>query len=199
MGKGRQSTRKIARRLNTDSNPVSHMTIYRYFKNCIGASAFKRQKIPRLSAKDIQDRLKFAKKHQSWKVEDWKRVLWSDESPFELYATANRHNDRVWAKTTKDVPPIFAVKFPLKIQVWGLMSRQALSELHIIPQGQTVNSLYYRNEILAKTCRDAINRTPNTGPISERPMLENMSDFIFMQDGAPAHTAKLTQQWCRAI
>ena len=112
-----QSTRKIARRLNTDSNPVSHMTIYRYLKNCIGASAFKRQKIPRLSAKNIQDRLNFANKHQSWKLEDWKRVRWSDESPFELYATANRHNDRVWAKTTKDVPPIFAVKFPLKIQV----------------------------------------------------------------------------------
>ena len=34
MGKGRQSTRNIARRLNTDSNPVFHMTIYRYLKNC---------------------------------------------------------------------------------------------------------------------------------------------------------------------
>ena len=79
----------------------------------------------------------------------------------------------------------------------GTYVTSALSELHIIPQGQTVNSLYYRNELLAKTCRDAINRTPNTGPISERPMLENMSDFIFMQEGAPAHTAKLTQQWCR--
>ena len=173
------------------------MTIYRYLKDSIGASAFKRQKVPRLSAKNIQDRLKFAKKHQDWEIEDWKRVLWSDESPFELYATPNRRNDRVWGKTTKDVPPILSVKFPQKIHVWGLMSHQALSELHIIPQGQTVNSIYYRNEILAKTCRDAINRTANTGPISERPMLENMSDFIFMQDGAPAHTAKLTQEWCR--
>ncbi|KAI6656113.1 hypothetical protein LOD99_1446 [Oopsacas minuta] len=77
------------------------------------------------------------------------------------------------------------------------MSHQALSELHIIPQGQTVNSLYYRDEILAKTCRDAINRTENMGLISEPPMLGNMSDFIFMQDGAPAHTAKMTQKWCR--
>ena len=25
-------------------------------------------------------------------------------------------------------------------------------------------------------------------------MLDNMSDFVFMQDGAPAHTAKLTQE-----
>ncbi|KAI6660736.1 Transposable element Tcb1 transposase [Oopsacas minuta] len=24
-----------------------------------------------------------------------------------------------------------------------------------------------------------------------------MSDFIFMQDGAPAHTTKMTQRWCR--
>ena len=27
-------------------------------------------------------------------------------------------------------------------------------------------------------------------------MLQNMSEFYSMQDGAPVHTAKLTQQWC---
>ena len=74
---------------------------------------------------------------------------------------------------------------------------QALSQLHIIPQGQSINGAYYRDEILAKTCKDAIDRTPNTGSILERPMLENMSGYVFMQDGAPAHTAKLTQQWCQ--
>ena len=51
MGKGSQSTRKIARKLNTNSNPVSHMTIYRYLKNCISAAAFKEEKIHRLSEK----------------------------------------------------------------------------------------------------------------------------------------------------
>ncbi|KAI6658922.1 hypothetical protein LOD99_10882 [Oopsacas minuta] len=130
-------------------------------------------------------------------MEDWKKVIWSDESPFELYATPNRDNDRVWAKTTKDVPRILSVKFPLKINVWGLMSHQALSELHIIPQGQTVKSLYYRDEILANTCRDAINRTETMGLISEQPMLGYMSDFIFMQDGSPVHTTKMTLKWCR--
>ena len=105
-----------------------------------------------------------------------KSVLWSDESPFELYATPNRHNDRVWGETTKDVPPILLVKFLQKIHVWGLTSHQALSELHIIPQGQTLNSICYRNEILSKNCGDAINRAANTGPISERPMLEYMSE-----------------------
>ena len=27
--------------------------------------------------------------------------------------------------------------------------------------------------------------------------MENMSDYVFIQDGAPAHKAKLTQQWCQ--
>ena len=45
------------------------------------------------------------------------------------------------------------------------------------------------------TCLDAIERSGQTGGITQRAMLDNMSDFVFMQDGAPAHTAKLTQEW----
>ena len=197
LGKQRKSTRKIAQKLKNKGTPVSHMTIYRHLKDTIGATAFKRQKIPHLSLKNIRDRLDFARKYQQWTVNDWKQVLWSDESPFELFSTPNRHNDRVWAKSTMDVPPLISVKFPTKIHVWGLMSHQALSQLHIIPQGQSINSSYYRNDILEKTCKDAINRTSISTSILERPMLEKMSNFIFMQDGAPAHTAKATQQWCQ--
>ena len=173
------------------------MTVYRHLTSNLGATAFKRQKIPNLTSKNIHDRLVFAKKHQNWIISDWQKVLWTDESPFQLYATPNRQNDRVWARSTHEVPPILQVKFPMKIQVWGLMSHQAISRLHIIPRGQSINGAYYRNEILAKTCKEAIDRTPNTGSVLERPMLENMSDYAFMQDGAPPHTAKLTQQWCQ--
>ena len=28
-------------------------------------------------------------------------------------------------------------------------------------------------------------------------MLPNMSNFIFQQDGAPAHSANKTQDWCK--
>ena len=72
------------------------MSVYRYLKDSIGASAFTRQ------IEEIPNRLNFETKHQDWVPEDWRNVLWSDESPSELYATSNRHNDRVWAKTTKD-------------------------------------------------------------------------------------------------
>ncbi|KAI6653993.1 Transposable element tcb1 transposase [Oopsacas minuta] len=46
------------------------------------------------------------------------------------------------------------------------------------------------------TCLDAISRSSKTGSIVKRSMLLNMSDFLFMQDGVPAHTAKATQEWC---
>ncbi|KAI6661742.1 Transposase-like [Oopsacas minuta] len=197
LGKCRQSTRKLAQRLKNRGNPVSHMCVYRHLTESVGVRSFKRQEIPRLSQKNIQDRLNFARKHQYWTVNDWKKVLWSDESPFKLFATPNNQNNRVWAKNKQDVPSVFSVKFPAKIHVWGMMSHQALSELHIIPQGQSINSAYYINQILAKTCMGAVHRCRNNGSVLERPMLENMSEFIFMQDDAPAHTANATQKWCQ--
>ena len=39
-------------------------------------------------------------------------------------------------------------------------------------------------------------RKRKTGSILKVQMLKNMYKYIFMQDGAPAHTASKTQQWC---
>ncbi|KAI6648720.1 Arylsulfatase B-like [Oopsacas minuta] len=75
------------------------------------------------------------------------------------------------------------------------VTQSAVRTAHCTPK-QTVNGAYYRNEILKKTCLDAIARKAKKGSVIERSMLENMSEFLFMQDGAPAHTANVTQQWC---
>ena len=77
-----------------------------------------------------------------------------------------------------------------------MMSHRAVSDLHIVPPKQTINGCYYRNFILEKTCKDAIERRSENGTILLRSMLSDMSSYIFMQDGAPAHTANLTQSWC---
>ncbi|KAI6652451.1 hypothetical protein LOD99_7465 [Oopsacas minuta] len=59
-----------------------------------------------------------------------------------------------------------------------------------------INGAYYRDNILAKKCSGATNRTANTSSILERPMLADMSDFLYMQDSAPPHNANLAQRWC---
>ena len=81
--------------------------------------------------------------------------------------------------------------------VWGMMSFRAISKLHFIPPKQTVNTAYYIDEILAKSCLDTLHRTQNNGSVLERKMVPNMSKAVFMQDGAPAHTSKMTQGWCK--
>ena len=177
-------------------DPIFHMTIQRHLTNKLNARPYKRPKIPRITEKIKENRLIFAQNHQNWSSDDWKQVLWSDESPFELFHSPNRQNDRVWATGSKNIEPIHQVKFPGKVMVWGMMSHRALSDLHIVPQRQSVNGAYYRDEMLGKTCLDAISRSAQTGSITERTMLRKMSNCLFMQDGATAHTVKAIQQSC---
>ncbi|KAI6649518.1 hypothetical protein LOD99_11883 [Oopsacas minuta] len=93
------------------------------------------------------------------------------------------------------VPHYESVKFPGKLQVWGVMSYRALSELNIIPPGQTVTTEYYIEEILKKTLTSVMHRKSVTGSVLEKKMLPDMSKAIFQQDGASAHTSKKCQEW----
>ena len=101
--------------------PITHTTVRRYLTKSLGANSYKRPKIPKLTNKQKENRLRFAIAHQEWTVDDWKRVMWSDESPFELFPTPNRQNDRVRARNPEDVPPCHQVKFPAKVHVWDMM------------------------------------------------------------------------------
>ena len=91
-------------------------------------------------------------------------------------------------------PPIVKVNSQQKL--WsGHDVVPSPSELHIIPKDRTVNAEYYRDHILSMTCLDVIEHNGQTGGVTQRSMLDNMSDFVFMQGGAPVHAAKLTQEW----
>ncbi|KAI6648390.1 hypothetical protein LOD99_8180 [Oopsacas minuta] len=105
--------------------------------------------------------MEFCQKFSVWPVDDWKCILWTDESPFELFHSSNHQNDRVWCHNSSDVLPQETVKFPQKIMVWDMKSHQALSELPFVPPKRTVNASYYVSEILTKTCKDALNRKQN--------------------------------------
>ena len=120
-------------------------------------------------------------------------------------------NERVWAHSSAEVPAIDTVKQPLKVMVWAMMSHQGLSELHFVPRGQTVTAQYYVEEILKKSAASAmkrkrktgpptqveLQRKRKTGPLTQVELLPKMSEAIFQQDGAPAHHATSTRQWCR--
>ena len=118
-----------------------------------------------------------------------------EESVFKLAQASNPQNDCVWAKDRAKVPPCRREKRPKKGMVWGDTSALGVTELHVVPQKQSVKTEYYMEEILDKALTQAVERTANTGPINQRKMVRNMSTAFFMQDGAPPQTALMTQEF----
>ena len=84
VGKKRQSCRKLSKRMQAKHLQGSKDTINRFLRKDLGMKSFHRRKIPRLTEKHIKDRLAFCKKVKNWTMEQWKQVVFSDESPFEL-------------------------------------------------------------------------------------------------------------------
>lgn len=197
VNKRNQTTRKLAFRLSRSGYFTSKSTVHRYFRKNLGFYPYKLKRKPKLTEKQHEDREKFAKKHEKWTENEWKNVLWSDESFFELNHPPNRQNDRVWAPSAENVPEVEMSKHPPKVQVWGMMTGRALSALHVVPPKTTVNGEYYRENILAEEGLDALNRSSENGSVLEQKLVDDKDEAIFMQDGAPPHTAKATQDWCQ--
>lgn len=195
LGKRRQTTRKLARNLTSRGYPIGRESVRQHLiRNC-GATSFSISTQPALTNGMKKARVKFAREKLTWTIDDWKRVVWSDESFMQLYATPNPRCDRVWAKKKKDVNAAPTVKFPTKIMVCGAFGHMGVSQLHIVEEGQTVNYEYYINKILDKYYVPAMRRNRATGSILERRIINKPSQLIFMQDGATAHTARSTTHY----
>ena len=52
--------------------------------------AVPKKKKPFLSKKHKNERLKFAKEHKDWTMDDWKRVIWSDETKINRFGSDGR-------------------------------------------------------------------------------------------------------------
>ena len=197
VGKRRQSCRKLAGRLSGIGEKCSKNTINRYLSKTLGCKSYKRQKILSLTQKNIDDRFQFSKMARKMSSEDWKNVIFSNESPFPLFWTPNKQVDRVWSRDRGTVEPVETVKKSQGIQVWGAMSGSGLSELHVMPQSFRLNARKYITDILEGHLEPLLERTRSTGPISSQKLVQNKSEVIFQHDGAPAHTAVLTESWLK--
>ena len=173
---------------------MSHTTVHNYLTKNLGAKAFKRRKIPKLTEEHVKKRLLFCKERLNWTIDDWKKVIWNDESPYLLYPDENSKNSVIWAQGTHEVEPIQKMKFSPKVMVWGAMTSTCLSELHIVPQNMSINAEYYQKNILNENLVPMLNRNRSTGPLTVRKCPEKKSEMTFMQDGARCDTAHTTLQ-----
>ena len=96
-------------------------------------------------------------------------------------------NSRVYFLTRNDISEnlrsVQKSQHPKSIMVWAGISSFGKTPLVFIPEGAKINAQVYKDLILEKHVL-AIGLT----------FMKNKA-WLFQQDGAPAHTAKISQDW----
>ena len=98
----------------------------------------------------------------------------------------NSQNNRVWSRGRKrDVDPwcllVQWAKFSPHVMVSAGVCFGGKGRLHFVPEKVKVNADFCVNDLLPKLIEDCESLLPN--------------NFIFQQDGAPAHSSRLAQEW----
>ena len=167
---------------NIINKPLSPTTVRRHLKNA-GMKAVVKTKRPLLSAKHRKARLDFAYAHKDWTIEDWKRVIWSDETKINRLGSDGRK--WVWKKPGEGLSDRLVegtVKFGGgSIMIWGCMTWEGIGYATKI-DGRMDGDLYL--QIL----KDELLNTLQYHSL-------NPPDIIFQQDNDPKHTCKKVKEW----
>jgi hypothetical protein len=139
-------------------------------------------KKPFISSNNQQKRLKWAKEHISWSAQEWKKVMWSDESPYVL-----RYNQRkrVWRLPNERYSkPCMAgtVKHDKKIMVWGCFAAHGVGNFYRVKG--IMNKEQYHQILIRQMVPSAKKLFPD-------------GDYMFQHDNDPKHTAKIIDKYLK--
>ena len=172
------SLRNLATEFNNIQNnhSVSKDTIRRILHRR-GIDSYVAQRKPLLRVTDRMKRKKWCKERLKWGVDEWSRVIFSDESNFQVF---NRKS-KVFVKRLKSekydsrmcVPRIQAGGG--SVGIWGCISHKGTG--CISTYEGTMNQYNYK-ETLEKYLKPSISK-----------FYGRSRNFFFQQDGAPCHTA----------
>src|SRR5215471_5552324 len=110
---------------NVTNQPLSAQTVCCSLK-ATGLKAVAKKKKPFLSKKHRKARMDFALAHQDWTVEDWKKVVWSDETKINRLESDGRK--WVWKKAGEGLSDRLVKGTNLKkfgggsLMMWGCMT-----------------------------------------------------------------------------
>ena len=120
-------------------------------------------------------------------AENVKNIIFTDEKDFTLEVARNWQNDRVYGKRKRDIAPNRLYhetsRFTKKVMVSAGLSWKGKTRIHFINTERTkVNKESYKNLLEIGLLPDCRWLYPN-------------GNWVFQQDGAPAHTSKTTQEY----
>jgi len=148
-----------------------------------GLKAVVKKKRPLLSKRHRKERLDWAVAHQHWTVEDWKKVVWSDETKINRLGSDGRK--WVWKKPGEGLSDRL-VEGTLKfgggsMMVWGCMLWEGVVIACKI-DGKMDAELY--TKIQQDELQDSLTFYD-----------KDSSSIIFQQDNDPKHTSKMAAKY----
>ena len=149
----------------------------------IGMKAVVKKKQPLLSQRHRRERLDFAISHKDWTVDDWKRVVWSDETKINCLGSDRRK--WAWKKAGEGLSDRIVegtVKFGGgSLMMWGCMMWEGVGFGCKI-DGRMDAELY--TKILEDELQQSLEYYG-----------KEVTDVIFQQDNDPKHKSKKAKKW----
>ena len=173
----RLTSSDLTRQLNAaHRSNVSKSTVKRRLKEA-GLRGCVAVRKPLLRPQNRRKRLQWAKEHASWTVQQWKRVLWTDESKFEVFGSHRRVyvRRRDTEKFHKDCVQPTVKHGGASVMVRGCFGGQKVGDI------AQIKGIMRKEEYLTILQDHAI---PSGSRILGR-------GFVFQQDNDPKHSSKL--------
>jgi len=156
----------------------------------MGLGSYIAAKKPGLRIENIAKRLEWAEKYKHWTVDDWKRVIWSDESSIWIGVSPRRQwvirpsgerlNPKYVKKTFKSAQ--------VKVMVWACFTGERLGPLIVCDEGGIGADEY--EDILYDGLFSLIDDILEPPEDPETIQVASENTLLFMHDNAPCHKAE---------
>jgi transposase len=145
-----------------------------------------KQKKPLLSKKHQAKRLEWAKRYQSWTVEDWSQVVFSDETKINIWGSDGCKY--FWTRPGDELRP-HHIEVTVKhggdgLMLWGCITARGPGYACQVYDG-TMKSADYQH-VLDTSLRETMEYYGM-----------DWSEMYFQQDNAPPHRSASTMKWIR--
>lgn len=164
---------------NSFVTPPSYTTMKRILHTRLKLPARRPAHKPLLNVVQRRKRLDFCRTYRNWTPEQWEKVLFSDESSFQLWKGGQQYVRRPPGQRFNPLFTIPTVKKSESLMIWGCFGAAGRGRLHFVEKGVTINAARYI-EILKDKLHLAMTISKTT---------------VFQQDNAPCHAAATVRRY----